>query len=97
MGPLMAMGDAETATEVFLATDGDTVPACSALTAVALPPQFSLDTTWMVRFGEGPPYALIAGATQDDGLRRIYHTTDPVLVEHMTFRLCAEVGVGVRN
>jgi two-component system, cell cycle response regulator len=97
MGPLMAMGDAETATEVFLATDGDTVPACSALTAVALPPQFSMDTTWMVRFGEGPPYALIAGATQDDGLRPIYHTTDPVLVEHMTFRLCAEVGVGVRS
>ena len=97
MAPLMAMGDAETATEVFLATDGDTVPACSALTAVALPPDFSHETAWMVRFGEGPPYALLAGPPEPDGSRRIYHTTDPVLVEHVTFRLCAEVGVGVRS
>jgi len=97
MAPLMAMGDAETSTEVFLATDGDTVPACSALTAVALPSDFSPDTTWIVRFGEGPPYAMLAGPAEPDGTRRIYHSTDPVLVEHMTFRLCAEVGVGVRS
>jgi len=97
MAPLMAMGDAETATEVFLATDGDTVPACSALTAVALPADFSSETTWIVRFGEGPPYAMLAGPPDPDGTRKIYHSTDPVLVEHMTFRLCAEVGVGVRS
>ncbi len=29
------------------------------------------------------------------GTRRIYHSTDPVLVEHMIFRLRAEVGFGV--
>jgi hypothetical protein len=97
MAPLMAMGDSETATEVFLATDGDTVPACSALTAVVLPPDFSTQTTWMVRFGEAPPYALLAGPPDSEGMRPVYHSTDPVLVEHMTFRLCAEVGVGVRS
>jgi DNA-binding response OmpR family regulator/GGDEF domain-containing protein len=96
IGPLMAMGDAETATEVFLASDGDTVPACSALTAVALPPGFATDTTWLVRFGEAPAYALLAGPPGPDGTRTVFHSTDPVLVEHLTFGLCAEVGIGVR-
>jgi hypothetical protein len=97
MGPLMGLGDAETSMEVFLATDGDTVPACPSLTAVALPPSFDLSTTWIVRFGEGPPYALVAGAPAADKTRPIFHSSDPVLVEQMTFRLCADLGVGVRK
>ena len=40
--------------------------------------------------------ALVAGPRRSDGARPIFHSADPVLVEHMTFRLRAEVGFGVR-
>jgi diguanylate cyclase (GGDEF)-like protein len=96
LAPLTALGDIETATEVFLATDGDTVPSGPAITALSLPPHVSADTSWIVRFGEGPPYALVAGKPRSDGARQVFHSADPVLVEHMTFRLRAETGFGVR-
>jgi len=96
LAPLTALGDIETATEVFLATDGDTVPSGPAVTALSLPPNVSADTSWIVRFGEGPPYALVAGKPRSDGARPVFHSADPVLVEHMTFRLRAETGFGVR-
>ncbi len=96
LGPLTALGDIETATEVFLATDGDTVPSGPAVTALSLPPNVSAETSWIVRFGEGPPYALVAGKPRADGARPVFHSADPVLVEHMTFRLRAETGFGVR-
>ncbi|MFI5316256.1 MAG: response regulator [Myxococcota bacterium] len=96
LAPLTALGEIETATEVFLATDGDTVPSGPAVTALSLPPNVSADTSWIVRFGEGPPYALVAGKPRSDGARPVFHSADPVLVEHMTFRLRAETGFGVR-
>jgi len=97
MAPLHALGDAETATEVFLATDGDTVPSAPAVTAVGLPPDTRVDTTWIVRFGEAPPYALVAGPAAEGGMRPVFHTSDPGLVEYMAFQLRAEVGFGVRT
>ena len=93
LAPLTALGEIETATEVFLATDGDTVPSGPAVTALSLPPNVSADTSWIVRFGEGPPYALVAGKPRSDGARPVFHSADPVLVEHMTFRLRAETGL----
>ena len=97
LAPLAALGDTETATEVFVATDGDTIPSGAAVTALSLPPNVSTDTSWIVRFGEGPPYALVAGKPRADGARPVYHSNDPVLIEHMTFRLRAETGFGVRG
>ncbi len=95
LGPLAALGDAEISTEVFVATDGDTVPSGCSVTAVVLPPDVSPQDTWLVRFGEAPPYALIAGPPAADGTRPVFHSDDPGLVEHLTFRLRAEVGFGV--
>ncbi len=97
LGPLVALGDMETATDVFLANDGDTIPSGPNLTALPLPADVPLDTTWIVRFGEAPPYVLVAGPSEESGRRRIYHSSDPVLVEHMTFRLRSEIGFGVRG
>ena len=65
---------AGTATEVFLATDGDTLPCGPAVTAVMLPTSVPPEITWMVRFGEGPLYALVAGARAPDGTRPVFHT-----------------------
>jgi len=97
LAPLAALGDTEIATEVFVATDGDTIPSGAAVTALSLPPNVSADTSWIVRFGEAPPYALVAGKPRADGARPVFHSNDPVLVEHMTFRLRAETGFGVRG
>jgi CheY-like chemotaxis protein/GGDEF domain-containing protein len=96
-GPLTALGDAKTSTEVFLATDGDTIPSGPAVTALPLPSEVCPDATWIVRFGEAPSYALVAGPELSDGVRPVYHSGDPVLVEHLTFRLRSEVGFGVRT
>ena len=94
--PLIALGEADVATDVFVATEEDTLPAGSVVSALGLPPQVSADTSWIVRFGEAPPYALLAWPAQADGTRPVFQTSDPVLVEHLTFRLRAEVGFGMR-
>ncbi len=97
MDPLTALGDTETATDVFVATDGETMPSGTAVTALGLPPDVAPETTWMVRFGEAPAYALIAGTARRNGDRPVFHSSDPVLIEHVTFRLRAEIGFGVRG
>ena len=45
----------------------------------------------------GGPYALIAGRARADGARPVFHTLDAGLVEHLAFRLRAEIGFGVRG
>lgn len=97
LAPLRALGDTETATEVFLASDGDTLPCGPTVTAVMLPANVPPEYTWIVRFGEGPPYALIAGKRKRNGKRPVFHSQDSVLVEHLTFRLRSDVGFGVRT
>jgi DNA-binding response OmpR family regulator/GGDEF domain-containing protein len=97
LGSLKTLSDTGAATEVFLATDGDTVPSGQGVTALALPPEVSPENTWIVRFGEAPAYALVAGPPGPDGSRPVYHSGDDVLVEHLTFRLRTEVGFGVRT
>lgn len=97
LAPLRALGDTETATEVFLATDGDTMPCGPAVTGVMLPSEVPPEYTWIVRFGEGPPYALVAGKRRRNGKRPVFHSDDSVLVEHLTFRLRSDVGFGVRT
>ncbi len=51
------------------------------------------DAAFLVHFGEGAPYALIreAGAAAEEV--GIYHTSDPMLVEHLAFQLGNELGV----
>ena len=97
LAPLRALGDTETATEVFLASDGDTLPCGPLVTAVMLPASVPREYTWIVRFGEGPPYALVAGKRKRNGKRPVFHSDDSVLVEYLTFRLRSDVGFGVRT
>jgi hypothetical protein len=51
--------------------------------------------TWLVRFGEAPPYLLVAGPPGVDGARLVFHSDDPSLVEYVAFQLRSEVGFGV--
>jgi CheY-like chemotaxis protein/GGDEF domain-containing protein len=95
MNSLLALGQRAVGTEVFLASDGDTVPAGEAVTALPLPRGLSADLTWLVRFGEAPPYLLLAGPPGGDEGRLVFHSDDASLVEYVAFQLRSEVGFGV--
>jgi hypothetical protein len=94
LAPLANLGEQPVATEIFVATDGDTVPSGQAITALPLPDGLSADTTWILRFGEASPYMLLAGPPGGAGGRPIFHSDDPSLVEHVAFQLRSEAGFG---
>lgn len=93
--PLATLGDVACATDVFLATDSDTLPSGASVHTLPLPEDLPRDTTWIVRFGEAPPYALVAGPPRPNGRRMVFHSADRALVEDLAFRLRSEVGVAV--
>ena len=93
LGELAALGHLDTATEVFVAAASETLPQVPCLHALALPDDLPADTAWIIRFGEAPPYALIAGPPERDGRRNVFHTADRTLVEDLAFRLRDAAGV----
>jgi DNA-binding response OmpR family regulator/GGDEF domain-containing protein len=97
VGALSALGETDLGTDVFVATDGETMPSGAALNALPLPAGVSASSTWIIRFGEAPAYAMLAGPVSGDGTRQVFHSADPVLVEHLALRLRTEVGLGVRS
>jgi diguanylate cyclase (GGDEF)-like protein len=50
---------------------------------------------FLVYYGEGPPYALIRDELVDEQSTSIYHTSDPVLVEHLAFQLGRDLGIPI--
>jgi diguanylate cyclase (GGDEF)-like protein len=55
------------------------------------------DASFLVHYGEGAPYALIReSGTAEEGVA-IYHSCDPILVEHLAFQLGHELGVPIRG
>ena len=94
LAPLAVLGEQPVATEVFVATDADTVPSGPAVTALPLPSGVSADTTWILRFGEASPYLLLAGPPGGARGRPVFHSDDPSLVEHVAFKLRTEAGFG---
>ncbi len=97
LGPLASLNAEERGTEIFVAMEGDTLPSATAVHALPLPEDVSPEITWIVRFGEAPPYALVAGPRDPAGERNVFHTAERALVEHLAFRLRSEVGVGLRT
>ena len=82
-------------TEVVLITDRKTdeiagVPVTwvSALRAGTTAP-------FLIYYGDGPPYALVRDELADDHSTSFYHTSDPVLVEHLAFQLGRDLGIPI--
>ncbi len=48
---------------------------------------------FVVRFGEGAPYALVRDAGADGDETAIYHTSDRALVEQLAFQLGSDLGI----
>jgi diguanylate cyclase (GGDEF)-like protein len=91
---LAALGDKPLATGLVLVGErGDGAPA---LPVTWVPPErVGTPAPFLIHFGESAPYALLrenGGANQEVG---IYHTADPVLVEHLAFQLGSEIGVPI--
>ena len=61
------------------------------------PGRLGTDASFLVYFGEGPPYALFreCGADKEPKEAAFFHTSDPVLVEHLAFQLGHELGVPI--
>ncbi len=91
---LLGIGPEAIGTQVFVASDGDTVPAVAAVTAIPLPGAISPEMTWIVCCGEVAPYLLVAGPPGDRDSRPVFHSDDRSLVEYVTQQLRVEAGLG---
>jgi diguanylate cyclase (GGDEF)-like protein len=61
----------------------------------APPGRVGTDASFLVYFGEGPPYALLRENGPAEKELALYHSSDPVLVEHLAFQLGHELGVPI--
>ena len=93
LGPLAELGTLDTATEVFVTAASETLPQVPCLHPMILPDDLPVEVAWIVRFGEAPPYALVAGPPERDGRRNVFHTGDRALVEELAFRLRDATGL----
>jgi len=50
---------------------------------------------FLVYYREGPPYAMVRDERMDQQSTSFYHTSDPVLVEHLAFRLAGDLGIPI--
>ncbi len=92
---LEALRGVSTRTEVVLVTDRSTdqiagVPVTwvSSLRAGTMAP-------FLIYYGEGPPYAMVRDEVVEKESTSFYHTSDPVLVEHLAFQLGQDLGIPV--
>jgi diguanylate cyclase (GGDEF)-like protein len=61
----------------------------------APPARVGSEASFLVYFGEGPPYALLRENGPAEKELALYHSSDPVLVEHLAFQLGHELGVPI--
>jgi diguanylate cyclase (GGDEF)-like protein len=61
----------------------------------APPARVGTDASFLVYFGEGAPYALLRESGPDEKQLTLFHSSDPVLVEHLAFQLGHELGVPI--
>jgi len=61
----------------------------------ASPQRAGTEASFLVYFGEGAPYALLRENGSATSEVALYHSSDPVLVEHLAFQLGHELGVPI--
>ncbi len=50
---------------------------------------------FLIYYGEGPPYAMVRNELVEEQSTSFYHTSDPVLVEHLAFQLGHDLGISI--
>jgi diguanylate cyclase (GGDEF)-like protein len=79
---------------VVVAEQAPEASAGLAVTWVS-PQRAGTDAPFVVYFGDGPPYALVREPGDESGDVALYHTADPVLVEHLAFQLGRDLGIPI--
>lgn len=94
-GGLQRLCGLQPATEIVLLGEGE--PEALNATPVHNVPRVRSGTRvpFLLRFGEGPAYALLREREDGDGSATFFHTSDRALVEHLVFQLQGELGVPV--
>jgi diguanylate cyclase (GGDEF)-like protein len=91
---LEALGSRELATHlVLIAERGERAP--EAPVTWVPPGRLGTEVPFLVHFGEGAPYAMLREPGAGQRGVSLYHSSDPVLVEHLAFQLGHELGVPV--
>lgn len=93
---LARLADVPHETEISIVQRGER-PATLDPRVIWLKPAAEKDyPPFLIRFGDGPAYALLREAKVGPDGTRMYHTTDRGLVEHLMFLLQAELGTLAR-
>jgi len=91
---LATLGPSEPATHLVLVMERGALTTDLPVTW-APPERTGSDASFLVYFGEGAPYALLRESGPSAGGVALYHSSDPVLVEHLAFQLGHELGVPI--
>jgi GGDEF domain-containing protein len=81
-------------TEVVLVADRKTDQIAGVPVTWVSPVRAGTTAPFLVYYGEGPPYAMIRNEVVENE-SSFYHTSDPVLVEHLAFQLGRDLGVPI--
>jgi diguanylate cyclase (GGDEF)-like protein len=82
-------------TEVVLVTDRKTDQIAGVPVTWVSSLQAGTTAPFLVYYGEGPPYAMVRDERIDRHSTSFYHTSDPVLVEHLAFQLAGDLGITI--
>jgi diguanylate cyclase (GGDEF)-like protein len=82
-------------TEVVLIADRKTDQIAGV--PVTWVPSLRAGTTapFLIYYGEGPPYAMVRDELVEEQSTSFYHTSDPVLIEHLAFQLGSDLGISI--
>jgi len=82
--------------EISIVHAGDRPPSLDPRVVWLKPAPGRVYPPFLIRFGDAPAYALVREEKAGEGGARMYHSTDRCLVEHLMFRLQAELGTLAR-
>jgi len=83
-------------TEISIVHMGDRPPALDPRVIWLKPAEGKCYPPLLIRFGDGPAYALVREEKAGPDGARMYHSTDRCLIEHLMFLLQAELGTLAR-
>jgi DNA-binding response OmpR family regulator/GGDEF domain-containing protein len=88
---LELLGEAPTRTELVVIGDGARGAAPGAPVSWVAPERLPGIPPFVLHFGDGPAYAMVAEESRDGRPARLFHTDDRSLVEHLAFQLLEEL------